>query len=328
MKAIQVFGPKHMRMVDIPEPQRESGQLLIRSEFLSICGSDMRSFRYAFPEENYPLSPAMPCHECVGVVEESDSDEVPAGTRVIALNIGRGGRGGNYGMGSEWVLSEPGLVIPLPPDADPSTYIMCQPVGTVLYAAKRLPNIIGQTAVVLGQGVIGLTFTNLVHKLGAGKVIAIDRHDYRLAKSIQQGATHTVNTNNEDPIAAVQELTNGQGADVVIEAAGQIETVEMIKGMVKMFGTVALFGLPEEPKVELDYVGLMRRQAIIIPNVSASTNDPTGCIRETVDLVHQGSLDVSWLVTHRLPFSEAPKAYEMYEGYQDEIIKVVMDASE
>lgn len=326
MRAIQVFGPKHMRMVDIPEPQRESGQLLIRSEFLSICGSDMRAFRYAFPEEQYPLAPCMPCHECVGVVEESDSDEVPAGTRVIALNIGRGGRGGNYGMGSEWVLSEPGLVIPLPEGADPATYIMCQPVGTVLYAAKRLGNVLGQTVVVLGQGVIGLTFTRLAAQMGAGRIIAVDHHDYRLAKSRSLGATHTVNSYKRNPMAVVRELTDGEGADVVIEAAGQVETVEMIKGLVKMFGTVSLFGLPEEPKIEIDYVGLMRRQAIIIPNVSASTNDPTSCIKETVDLVHQGALDVSWLVTHRLPFSEAPKAYEMYEAYQDEIIKVVMDA--
>ena len=269
----------------------------------------------------------MPCHECVGIVEESDSDEVPAGTRVIALNIGRGGRGGNYGMGAEYVLSAPDLVIPLPEGADPSTYIMCQPVGTVLYAAKRLPNIIGQTVVVLGQGVIGLTFTRLAAQMGAGRVIAVDHHDYRLAKSRSLGATHTINSYNEDPIAVVRELTDGEGADVVIEAAGQIETVEMIKGLVKMFGTVSLFGLPEEPKVELDYVGLMRRQAVIIPNVSASTNDPTSCIKETVELVNSGQLDVSWLVTHRLPFSEAPRAYEMYEGYQDEIIKVVMDAS-
>ena len=290
MKAIQVFGPRHMRMVDVPEPQRESGQLLIRSEVLSICGSDMRSFRYAFPEEQYPLAPCMPCHECVGIVEESDSAEVPAGTRVIALNIGRGGRGGNYGMGAQWVLSAPDLVIPLPEGADPSTYIMCQPVGTVLYAAKRLPNIIGQTVVVLGQGVIGLTFTRLAVQMGAGRVIAVDHHDYRLAKSRQLGATHTVNSYNEDPIAVVGALTNGAGADVVIEAAGQVETVEMIKGLVKMFGTIALFGLPEEPKIEIDYVGLMRRQAVIIPNVSASTNDPTGCIKETVELVNSGQL--------------------------------------
>ena len=327
MKGIQVFGPKHMRMVDMPMPERESGQLLIRSEYLSICGSDMRTFRYAFPEENYPLAPAMPCHECVGIVEESDSAAVPSGTRVIALNIGRGGRGGNYGMGAEYVLSAPDLVIPLPEGADPATYIMCQPVGTVMYAAKRLGNVFGKTVVVLGQGVIGLTFTSLAARMGAGRIVAVDHHDYRLAKSIQQGATHTVNSNNDDPIAVVRELTNGEGADVVIEAAGQVETIEMIKGLVRMFGTIALFGLPEEPKVELDYVGLMRRQAIIIPNVSASTNDPTGCIKEAVALVHQGALDVSWLVTHRLPFSEAPKAYEMYEDYQDEIIKVVMDAA-
>mgnify|MGYP000153238248 CR=1 FL=1 len=89
-------------------------------------------------------------------------------------------------------------------------------------------------------------------------------------------------------------------------------------------GTVALFGLPEEPKIEFDYVGLMRRQPVIIANVSSSSDDPTSCIKDTVALVEQGALDVSWLVTHRMPFEEAPKAYEMYESYQEEIIKVVL----
>ena len=194
MKGIQVFGPKHMRMVDMPMPERESGQLLIRSEYLSICGSDMRTFRYAFPEENYPLAPAMPCHECVGIVEQSDSAAVPAGTRVIALNIGRGGRGGNYGMGAEYVLSAPDLVIPLPDGADPATYIMCQPVGTVMYAAKRLGNVYGKTVVVLGQGVIGLTFTSLAARMGAGRIVAVDHHDYRLAKSRFSRARRTPST--------------------------------------------------------------------------------------------------------------------------------------
>lgn len=323
MKAMQVFGPKHMRMVDVPVPEPGDGQLLIRSEYLSICGSDMRTFRYAFPEENYPLGHSMPCHECVGVVEVSNSPDVQVGQRVIALSVGRGGRAPT-GMGAEYALSAPDLIIPLPDGADPSTYIMCQPVGTVLYAARRLGNVLGQTVVVLGQGVIGLTFTKLVSQMGAGQVIAVDHHDYRLAKSREQGATHTINSNNQDPIAAVKELTGGLGADVVIEAAGQPETVNQLKDLVKMFGTIVLFGLPEEPRLELDYVGLMRRQAIIIPNVSGSTDNPTQCIKDAVALVEQGSLDVSWLVTHRMPFSEAPRAYEMYESYQEEIIKVVL----
>ena len=92
----------------------------------------------------------------------------------------------------------------------------------------------------------------------------------------------------------------------------------------KLFGTVCLFGLPEEPLLELDYVGLMRRQVTVIANVSSSSDNPTQCIKDTVDLVEQGALDVSWLVTHRLPFDDAPRAYEMYEGYQEEIIKVVL----
>ena len=323
MKAIQVFGPKHMRMVEVPNPTIGDGQLLIKSEFLSICGSDMRMFRYAFPEEDYPLAPCAPCHECVGTVEASNSPSIKVGQRVIALSAQPGGKPGS-GMGAEYAVSSPDRIIPLPDGADPSTYIMCQPVGTVLYAVRRLGNILGQTVVVLGQGVIGLTFTKLAAQMGAGKVIAIDHHNYRLAKSIEQGATNIINSIEQDPIAAVKELTRGLGADVVIEAAGQEETVNQIKDLVKLFGTVCLFGLPEEPTLELDYVGLMRRQVTVIANVSSSSDNPTQCIKDTVDLVEQGALDVSWLVTHRLSFDDAPKAYEMYEGYQEEIIKVVL----
>ncbi len=323
MKAMQVFGPKHMRMVDVPVPDLQDGQLLIKSEFLSICGSDMRTFRYAFPEENYPLAPCAPCHECVGIVEASNSPDIKVGQRVIALSAQPGGKPGT-GMGAEFAVSSADRVIPLPDGADPATYIMCQPVGTVLYAARRLGNILGKTVVVLGQGVIGLTFTKLLAQMGAGKVIAIDHHDYRLAKSMEQGATHVINSNKQDPIKAVKELTGGLGADVVVEAAGQEETVNQIKDLVKLFGTVALFGLPEEPMIEFDYVGIMRRQVTIITNVSSSSGDPTGCIKDAVALVEQGALDVSWLVTHRMPFDEAPRAYEMYESYQEEIIKVVL----
>ena len=89
-----------------------------------------------------------------------------------------------------------------------------------------------------------------------GKVIAIDHHDYRLAKSMEQGATHVINSNKQDPIKAVKELTGGLGADVVVEAAGQEETVNQIKDLVKLFGTVALFGLPEEPMIGEDEADL------------------------------------------------------------------------
>ena len=323
MKAMQVFGPKHLRIVDAPAPVPAAGQLLIKSEVLSVCGSDMRTFRYAFPEENYPLAHSSPCHECVGIVEASDSPDIKVGQRVIALSALPGGQPGS-GMGAEYAISSPSRVIVLPDGADPAMYIMCQPVGTVLYAVRRLGNVLGQTVVVRGQGVIGLSFTRLLAQMGAGRVIAIDHHDYRLEKSKEQGATHVINSTKQSPIAAVKELTGGLGADVVVEAAGQEETINMIKDLLKLYGTVALFGLPEEPKIEFDYVGLMRRQPVIIANVSSSSDDPTSCIKDTVALVEQGALDVSWLVTHRMPFEEAPKAYEMYESYQEEIIKVVL----
>ena len=324
MKAIQVFGPKHLRLVDAPTPKPEAGQLLVRTEFLSICGSDMRTFRAAFPEEAYPFPIGTPSHECVGVVEESSFPAIPVGQRVIALSPESPGQGQQTGTGSEFVVTRPERVIPLPPEADPATYIMCQPVGTVLYGARRLGNILGQTVVILGQGVIGLTFTDLVARMGAGTIVAVDHHDYRLAKARQRGAAVTVNPYQEDVAATVKEVTGGKGAAVVIEAAGTPEAVNQLADLVRLYGTILLFGLPEEPTLELDYVKLMRRQATIIPSVSSSGDDPAQCIKDAVSLVAKGQLDVDWLITHRLPFSEAPRAYEMYESYQDEVIKVVM----
>ena len=73
MRAIRITGPQHMEVVDAPVPTLAEGQVLVRAERLSICGSDMRTYRHVAPEEEYPLAPGVPCHEIVGVVQESRS---------------------------------------------------------------------------------------------------------------------------------------------------------------------------------------------------------------------------------------------------------------
>ena len=73
MRAIQIDSPKHLRMIDTPKPIPEEGQVLVRNQRISICGTDMRSFRKVAPEETYPFPSGQPCHECVGVVDISCS---------------------------------------------------------------------------------------------------------------------------------------------------------------------------------------------------------------------------------------------------------------
>ena len=324
MKAIQIDRPKHLQVVEAPTPSPEEGQVLVRNHLLSICGSDMRSFRRVAPEEDYPFAAATPCHECVGVVVESRAPGVEPGQWVIALPA-PAGEGRVYGGGAEYMVTSASRTIPLPPDADPATYLMCQPVGTVIFSCQRMGSVLGKRVVVLGQGAIGLTFTTLLTRQGAREVVAVDPLDYRLEQARLQGATITLNPMRDDVAAIVAELTSGQGADVVVEAAGRGETVNQAPGLVRRYGTLVLFGLPEENVIPFDYMKLMRQQPTVIPTLSAASEDPAGGIREAVSLVSQGRLDVGWLTTHRLPFEEASWAYEMYEGYLDNIIKVVME---
>ena len=271
MRAIRLMGPRLVEVVDVDAPSPQEGQVLVRAEYLSICGSDMRQYRPIHPEEMYPFPPGVPCHEIVGVVEESRAPGVTAGQRVIALPAG--GAGG-YGGGAELMLSTPERIILLPPDADPATYIMCQPVGTVIFSAKKLGNMYGKTAAVLGQGAIGVTFTALLHKMGAREVIAIDRHDYRLAWSREQGATATLNPDRDDVVAAVNDLTGGLGVDAVVEASGDLESINQMALLVRRYGTIILFGLPESNFVQLDYMSLVRKMATVIPTISAANNAP------------------------------------------------------
>ena len=71
MKAIQVTGPRRLALVDVPQPKPDDGQVLVRLEALSVCGTDMMLYRHPQPEELYPLGPGTPCHECAGTIVES-----------------------------------------------------------------------------------------------------------------------------------------------------------------------------------------------------------------------------------------------------------------
>ena len=324
MKAIQIDSPKHLRIIDTPTPIPEEGQVLVRNQCISICGSDMRSFRKVAPEEAYPFPSGQPCHECVGVVEESRASGVTPGQRVIALPLPISGVA-DYAGGGEYVVTDVSRIIPLPSDGDSSDWVMCQPVGTVLYSCQRVGSVLGKRVVILGQGAMGLSFTHLLSRMGATEVIAVDPLGYRREKAREQGASRTVDPHREDVAGVIAELTGGQGADVVVEAAGTPETVNQAADLVRRHGTIIFFGLPEDDVFPFEFMKLARKQPTVIPTVNASSDDPSRAVKEAVSLVTQGRLDISWLISHRVPFEEAPHAYEMYEGYQDNIVKVVME---
>jgi threonine dehydrogenase-like Zn-dependent dehydrogenase len=88
MKAARIVGPRQFEILQAEMPSLKPGEVLVHMEHLSICGNDLRTYDRVLPEETYPLAVGAPCHECFGVVEESQDDRIKPGQRVIALTGG------------------------------------------------------------------------------------------------------------------------------------------------------------------------------------------------------------------------------------------------
>ncbi len=324
MKAARLAAPQKFEFVDVPEPETQEGFAKIKIEAVSVCGSDIHGIYHApRAEEEYPLAPGVPCHEIAGTVVESRMPEVKEGQRVIVLPTrGEGGL-------AEYITQSALRVIPVPDHGSIDDWVMCQHTGTVLFSAKHWGNPAGQRIAVLGQGGIGLSFTMIAEAQGAEQVIGIDKLDYRLKKALEVGATHTVNPTTEDLFGTLDEITKGQGVDVIVDASGDPEGFETCIKAVKPYGTFLNFSLtgPIKEKVSFVHADWMAKQCKIIPTQIARTDQPSKEIREMVALKDRGWVDPAKLKTHNLKFDDVQKAYDMYANYEDNVVKVVMSVS-
>jgi threonine dehydrogenase-like Zn-dependent dehydrogenase len=284
---------------------------------LSVCGSDLRTYDRTLPEEDYPLPVGAPCHECVGEIVESHDPRFRAGETVITLAGGL----------VEYAAVPVREVVPLKDGVDPRLAVLCQPAGTVLYSCQQMGTILGQRAVVIGQGPIGLNFTDLLVRGGALQVITADRHDYRLEHSAKLGATHTVNVTREDLIERVREITDGAMADIAVEACGRPEAFNQMFQSLRLAGTAILFGMQHdfEGPLPLDWERMYERQPRMIATSSARAGERAKTVAAVVDLVSQGRLDLSYQATHRVKFDDVGKAFEMYSGKLDNSLKIIID---
>ena len=319
MKAAQIVAPRQIEMIDIDRPDISSdpeGTVLIKNHMNAICGTDMPSFVLEHPADAYPLSPGMTIHECIGVVAASKSDRFKEGDAVLALP----GRPGGL---SEYFVANEAVTVPLVDFERKDCILMSQPLGTVIWACSKLGNLLNQDVVVVGQGPMGLLFTHLVSNLGAKTVIATDLVDFRLGAAKQMRATHTINAAEVDPVAAVEQITDGRMADLVFEVVGhQTKTINQCMDMVKRDGTILAFGVPDEPTYPFGFGDLFRKNIRLIGSVGpdAQNNFPLA-----MDMISQGRIDVSPMITHRLPFTEVQRGFELSLYKKDEAIKIVLE---
>lgn len=319
MRAVQVVARGQAKFIDMPKPVIKPGHVLIKTERLSLCGSDIHMLHYA-ADASYPFAPGTTGHEMVGEVVAIDApgSEISVGDKVLGLAPG-------HKAMAEYFLAPIENVLLLPRTLPLEQLLQAQQLGTVIYGSQRLGSVICKNVVVIGQGSAGLWFNFHLRRMGALRVIALDLDSNRLRLSKPFGATDVVLNSEVDPVHAVKEILGGNLADVVIEAAGEISSIHLAIDLVRKDGEILYFGVPRAHTFPFNFSQLFYKTCRASTVVGASIEPGQLSTRIAIDLIAGGSVDVQPLITHRFPFAGVLDAYEMHRTRADGAVKIVIE---
>ena len=322
MRAAQLTAPRQWELIETDKPEPVDGQILVRMERVAVCGSDQPPF--CGVHKGYPQPIGTTGHEGLGIVEACPSGRYQEGERVLLWGFDRG-------LFQEYVLADDkGGCIRLPTDLPEEKVLMSQLLGTVIHSFYKLGNIIDQDVLVIGQGPVGLLFNAVLRNLGARRIIALDKLDYRLEVGRRMGATHVINPAQQDPATAVAQITGGAMADLVIEAVGITDTLNLVPSLCRRNAQVICFGVPDKEHHEglcnIRVLDMLRQELRLTFSVGP---DPDRDYRPALDWIMQDRIDVGPIVSHILPFDQIQQAFVMAfdEPEPHQALKIVLNLS-
>jgi L-iditol 2-dehydrogenase len=345
VKALKFHAPGDLRLEQIDEPEAGPGEVKIRVRACSMCGTDLKISRSGHPNMS---PPQVMGHEIAGeIVQLGDGvDGWSAGDRVqvIAaipdgtcpdclaghqaicphqLSMGYQFAGGfaEHLIVPREVLAVDGLNR-IPDGLSFAEASVAEPLACVLNGQELAGVGSGDTVVVVGSGPIGCLHVRLARARGAARVILIDLNPDRLAAAAALVAPdHTVATDTQDPVAAVLDITDGRGADVVITAAASGAAQEQGLRMLARRGRLSLFGgLPKDAATITVDANLVHYRELTLVGVNGSTPEHN---RRALELIASGAVPVADLITHRLPLDEVLEGIEIVA--RGDAIKVTIE---
>ena len=321
MLAMQALAQGDVRLTEVPIPRPSDGQALVKMELASICGSDLHIVDYGWLVEEYPLRPGYPGHEGIGTVVDANGTELADGDRVLVTPaIWDSLCFAEYqALGTNFLT-----VLPEASDQQADHLLMAQQLGTVIFAAKRLPNLLGQTCVVMGQGSAGLFWNYVLKHLGAQRVIAIEPIAHRLQVGAGFGSDERIGDTFAAATRAVLDLT-GEGADVVVEAIGTTETHGQALELVRPDGQVVWFGVPQGPEpIPFDFDTFFRKRIAAYSPLGAQDELELSSFRQALKWIDDGLIDMSEVVTHSFPLARVDEAFQAARKRENEAVKIVI----
>jgi 2-desacetyl-2-hydroxyethyl bacteriochlorophyllide A dehydrogenase len=346
MPAVVLHGADEMRMEAWPVPEPGAGEVLLKVNCASICGTDVKVLHRTL--QGQPVGEFIMGHEYAGTVAAlgPDVDEFRVGDRVAVevhkgcercencikgwytscLNYGDLSKGHRAkgltcdGGFAEYAVNHINTLYKLPENLTFEQACMVTTAASPLWAIDLMGGYLaGETVLVQGPGPIGLIAIQLCKALGAERVILTGTRDERLAVGARLGADHVINVKKENLAARMRELTAGKGADSVLECAGGSTSMQEALENVKRGGRIGVVAWYTGP-VTMD-MNLAVRSNVRIYAARGEGGMNSG---RSLALMSQGKIIADPIITHHFKLDEVHDAFRTYTERLGNALKVVM----
>lgn len=323
MKVAVMLGIGKMGFEERDIPQPKDDEVLVKLEYVGICGSDLHYYESGAIGDYVVKPPFVLGHEPGGTVVEVGKNvtHLKVGDRV-ALEPGKTCghcefcKTGRYnlcpdvvffatppvdGVFQEYVAHEAGLCFKLPDNVSTMEGALIEPLAVGFHAARQGGAQAGQVAVVTGAGCIGLVSMMALKAMGVSKVYSVDVMDKRLDKALELGADGVINGSREDAVKKVMELTGGMGCDLVIETAGTEITTRQAVQMTKKGATIVLVGYSKTGEIKMP-ISLALDKELTFKTVFRYRH----IYPMAIDAVASGRVNLKGIVTNEFALDDIP----------------------
>jgi L-iditol 2-dehydrogenase len=343
MKAMMLTGIRNMEMKNIPTPVLTNDHdVKIKMSVVGVCGSDIHYYtagkigsqvvRYPFtvghegagivvetgrsvtrvkPGDRVAIEPAMPCWEC---------DQCKSGRHHTCRKLRfLGCPGQAEGCLMEYIIMPETSCIPIDANLSADEAAISEPLAIGVYAVKKSIPLASAKIGILGSGPIGMSVMLAAKAGGCSHIYMTDRLEGRLEVVRRAGAGYAGNIDTADVTKEILQLEPLM-LDAVFECCGQQEALNQAFDLLKPGGKLVMVGIPEFDywKVPAD---VARRKEINLQNIRRQVD----CTEEALQLMSTGKIDVSRMATHRFSFEDTPRAFDLVAGYQDGVMKAMID---
>lgn len=345
MQALVVVEPDSFAIREVPVPEPGPMEVLARVRAVSICGTDSHLIAGHYPGFWPPAFPFIPGHEWAGQIVRlgpgADKLGWKVGDRVagtshdacgacqkciegrynLCENYGVEGLHRQYGHNHQgadatFVVHGVKCIFRLPDSVSYEVGALIDPASIALHVAVRGGVRPGDVVAVVGAGPVGLLAADAALILGAGRVILVGRGP-RLAKADALGF-ETVDSGAGDPVAKVRTMTEGKGADVVLEAAGVSETLRWALAMLRRGGRCAVVGIPmQEAAIDV-------RRLVLDELELVGSRASAGEMRRVLPHVADGRMRLREILTHEFPLERYAEALDTFRDRSSGALKIII----